>query len=171
MRRLLIPFFICALGTAALAQEIDREATASAELHRLMEDWTRDLSPRVRALRYRYLPNAVHWAVHYDLDVLLVGRLICLESSWRPKIRGEKLGEYGLMQVINTRMLKKYPRAKTDPDTNIRAGCELLSQCVKKCPTLKSAIGCYGTGHCTEAGSWLDRRYKKHMSDVKKYRR
>lgn len=169
MIRLTVLLLIAAIGTAAMAQEVSREVQVDAELSRLLEDWTKGLSPRQRALRYRHKASVVHWVTHYELDAILVGDIIKWESSWRPNVRGPG-GEYGLMQLLNRDILRKYPEAKTDPDTNVRAGCELLRACLDKCGTVKAALGCYGTGKCTTKGDWLDRRYRKYVNDIERFR-
>lgn len=168
MRRLIITLALALCGFAALAQELDREAVASAEVNRYLRHWARG-APRTYRRAVKLIPSVVQWSTHYDVDSLLVARLMSCESSWRQGIRGAR-GEWGLMQLLNKKMLAKYPEAKTDADTNIRAGCELLRECMDSCPSLKSAIGCYGAGHCTEKGQWLDWRYKTHLKDVSMFR-
>lgn len=170
MIRIITALLIAAVGTVALAQEVTREAVASAEVSRFLDDWTKNISAEKRARRYQHKKSVVYWSLYYDLDPLLVARYVASESSWRSNVRG-KLGEWGLMQIKNEKYLQKYPELKTDPDTNVKAGCELLRECIDTCPTLKSALGKYGTGYCTENGSWLDERWRQYQKAVEKFRK
>lgn len=157
-------------STWALCQEIDRFAIADAEVSRFLAAWTNNMNAEKRMRRYAHKASVVNWSIHFDLDHLLVSRLMAMESSWRPNVRGAR-GEWGLMQIMNEKILKEYPTLTTDPDMNVKAGCALLRQCIDSCPTLKSAVGKYGTGHCTEKGSWLENRWKQYQKDVKRFRK
>lgn len=154
----------------AFGQEVDKAAIADAEVSRFIDHWTEKLPAKWRKMAYSHKASVVNWSLEYRLDPLLVARLISLESSWRSWVVGKR-GEIGLMQINNDAIKQKYPNVKTNPDENIRAGCELLRDCIDKCPDLKSAIGCYGTGHCTDAGSWLEKRYERHLKDIEMFRK
>jgi len=164
----IICVLVLLLSSISFAQEVDKAAIADAEVSRFIDHWTRDLPPKWRRMAYSHKPSVVHWALEYEVDPLLVARIISLESSWRDWVIGSK-GEIGLMQIKSGEMREKYD--VQNPDENIRAGCELLEKCVADCPTLKAALGKYGTGYCTEKGSWLDRRWKKYQKDVEMFRR
>ena len=163
----LLCFLVISLEVSVIADVLSRHAVADAEVSRFIFEWTKNLAPRHRLRAFKHKESVVHWSLEYDVDPLLVARIISMESSWRQHVQG-KLGEVGLMQVHNSKMRKKYN--VEDPHENIRAGCELLRECIDKCDTLKAAIGCYGAGPCTEDGEWLARRWRKYQRDVKRFR-
>lgn len=162
----LICIAVMSWASVALCQEIDRTARADAEVSRFIAHWTRDLPTKWRKMAYSHKAAVVEWSLHYDVPPLLVSRLISLESSWRQEAIGKR-GEIGLMQINNDAVKAKYDVTKANE--NIRAGCELLRKCLDNCPTMKSAMGCYGTGHCTEKGGWLEYRYEKYLKDEEKF--
>jgi len=166
----LICIAVMSWASVVLCQEIDRAARADAEVSRFLAAWTKGMKAEKRLRRYQHKASVVEWSLHYDLDPLLVSRLMAHESSWRPDVRGAR-GEWGLMQIMNEKILKEFPTLTTDPDTNVKAGCKLLRECIDSCPSLKSAVGKYGSGHCTENGSWLESRWKQYQSDIKKFRK
>lgn len=164
--------FLMFATSYALCQEVDKAAIADAEVSRFIEHWGKNLPPKWRKMALKHKASVVEWSLYYDLDPLLVCRIISRESSWRDWVIGDR-GEIGLMQINNDAIKMRYKTEvlKTNPEQNIKAGCELLRFCIDNCPTLKSAIGKYGSGHCTEKGMWLERRYEQYLKDIERFRK
>lgn len=164
---ILLCFLLLFSELSVIANGLDEARVADNEVSRFIFEWTKNLAPRYRLRAFRHKASVVHWSLEYEVDPLLVARLISLESSWRQSVEGS-LGEIGLMQIHHSEKKKKYD--VRDPDQNIRAGCELLKECVDQCENLKAAIGCYGAGYCTESGTWLARRWRLHQKDIERFR-
>jgi aromatic ring hydroxylase len=62
LKQNIIALALALCGFAALAQEVTREAVATAEVTRYVEDWTKDLPAKRRAKIFRYI-----WQIFFSL--------------------------------------------------------------------------------------------------------
>ena len=92
MKPFILSTAIFLLGAAALAQEIDREAVAVAEVTRYVMDWTRNVPQSYRRRALQHVPSVAVHSLRYQVDPLLTAVMVSLESSWNMKACG-KLGE------------------------------------------------------------------------------
>ena len=167
MVRFLFLLFIAALGVAGGAQQLDREARATREITRYVEDWARNI-PRSRRRALRHVISVAHWSVQYSVDPLLVAVIVSLESTWNPGATG-KAGEIGLMQV-------HAPEAKrgfdlNDPDEQVHAGVRWLRVCIDTCGgNVVDGLNNYATGRCRPHWNMLAYRLKRWKRAVKLFR-
>lgn len=170
MRRILIFLFCFSLGAAALAQELERETVAHAEISAYLTWWTSRSSEKVRARAFKHVASAAHWATFYKLDPLLVAERISGESSWNPRAIGFQRGEIGLMQLHSKGAKKGFDL--TDPDQQVQAGCKWLRKCIDACHgNVKRGLNMYARGGCTKP-AWknLDYHWNAYQSAVKRFR-
>lgn len=81
----------------------------------------------------RYTAFIEKSAARWNLDPLLVARVIRLESEFKPR-EVSHVGAIGLMQVMPFHFTRKGipPKKRMDPATNIELGCHLLSWYIKR---------------------------------------
>lgn len=170
MKRSLAALAIAALGTVALAQELDREATATAEVTRYVEDWAANLPPKFRRRALAQVSSVAQWSARYEIDPLLVAVLVSLESSWRVDARG-KVGEIGLLQIHPRNRRALEGADMSTGNGQIEAGVKWLRFCVEQCGgDLRRGLNAYATGHCSPEWRGLAYRWRLYQKAVKRFR-
>lgn len=169
MIRLLIAAIIAIVGTVGFAQELDRQAVATAEVQQYVRDWSANLPPRYYRRALEQVPSVVSWSVVYDIDPLLVAVLVSLESSWRVDARG-KVGEIGLMQIHPKNRRALEGADMRDGDGQIEAGVKWLRACIDQCGDVRRGLNAYATGHCDPEWRGLAYRWRLYQRAVSKYR-
>lgn len=168
MKKTIIIIIFAAWTASSLAQEIDKEAVAAAEVTRYVEHWSRNIPPRFRRNALKHVSSVVHWSIYYELDPLLVATTISLESSWDRKAIGHD-GEVGLMQMLNKKAMKGCDMK--NPDEQVRCGCRLMRACIDKCGSIRAGVNKFATGECNTPWSKLNYRIRVWRRAVKRFRK
>lgn len=167
--KLIIPLIISAWATVALAQQIDKEAAAVAEVTRYVEWWA-SCCPRVKRRALKHVPDVVDMAIKYDTDPLLFATaVITPESSWHAGVIGDD-GEIGLAQVQPNGACAKGFDLSTREGA-LEAGASCFREALDKCKNTKNAIRRYNTGSCRGKKSNAGYRYRLFLSAKRRFRR
>jgi soluble lytic murein transglycosylase-like protein len=158
-------------GGGALAQEIDIEAVAVAEVTRYVIDCFKQLKQYHLRRALRYVPSVAVYSIKYGIDPLLTATIITPESGWH-KNAISSIGAIGLMQVHADRAKSGFDNLVEDPDQQIEAGCKWLRTCIDKCGgDVKQGLTSYATGKgCKAPWSALEYRWGLYEEAVKKFR-
>jgi soluble lytic murein transglycosylase-like protein len=156
MTRFFALVFVAVLGTCALAQELGKEAQATAEVTRYIETWAQKY-PASRRRALAHVASVAHWATVYDVDPLLVAVIVSAESSWRYDATGA-VGEIGLMQLHPTTAAKVGEDVDlATGDGQIHAGVQWLRRCIELCGgDARRGLGAYASGSCSSNWSMLE---------------
>lgn len=102
----------------------------------------------------------INSALSYDIPVSLLFSIIYVESSFNPEAINKNANgtyDYGLM-ALNSKTFRGYTKEElSNPETNLRLGCEYLSKLKKRYKTWGEAVIHYNGLYTKGAGSYMVR--------------
>jgi len=170
-KQIIIMLFIFVFGIKGLCDELDREAVATLEVTKYVQEWTKDLPDKRRLKIFSYIPYVVEHSLKRDLDPLLICEIISKEGGWDIKAIGKR-GEIGLMQTMCEANLKAFKEGydMSTAEGQIVAGTTHLKDWIDKSETLEQAWTGYASGNNKLKWSKLEFRMREYRKAIDKFR-